>query len=90
MLSFYPGLDDLIIWEHDDMDQVQAMDILKDFYETKFDSFSCSGFHSIAGFIEHNTNNIEDIIKYNEYDDSSPNMQLFIDDYKRKKLDWTK
>ncbi len=90
MLSFYPGLDDLIIWEHDDMDQVQAMDILKDFYETRYDSYSCTGFNAISGFIEYNTNNIEDIIKYPKYNDDSVNMHRFIQNYKRKKLDWTK
>ena len=88
MISFYPGLDNLIIWEHDDMNQLQAMDILRDFYDNKFETFSCSGFHSIAGFIEHNTNNVGDIINHTMYDDNSANMNRFIEGYKRKKLDW--
>jgi hypothetical protein len=87
-LSFFPGLNNIIIWEHDNMNQLQAMEILKNVYDSMPNYFSCTGFHTITGFIEYNTNNIEDIINYNKYDDDSGNINLFIQRYKLKKLNW--
>jgi radical SAM superfamily enzyme YgiQ (UPF0313 family) len=88
MTSFYPGLKDVIIWEHNDMDQSQAMVLVQDFYDNFFKSFSCTGFNAVSGFIEYKTNNIEDIINYSEYNDGSENMNKFIENYKYKKLSW--
>jgi hypothetical protein len=88
MTSFYPGLKDVIMWEHDDMDQSQAMVLVQDFYDNFFKSFRCTGFNAVSGFIEYKTNNIEDIINYSEYNDGSENMNKFIENYKYKKLSW--
>lgn len=89
IISFYPGLDEVTIWEHDGMDQLTAIDIMQNFYDNIFpDNFSCSGFNFLSGFIEHNTNNVADIISMKWYNDESDNVNRFITNYKYKKLSW--
>ena len=71
------------------MDQLTAIDIMQNFYDNVFpDNFSCSGFNFLSGFIEHNTNNVADIISIKWYNDESDNVNRFITNYKYKKLSW--
>lgn len=89
--SFFPSLKDITIWEHDDMDEVQAIDIMTNFYDNIHkDNFSCTGFMMPAGFVSYQTNDIKDIIAEKNYSDGTDNVNNFIIDYKRKKLDWKK
>jgi radical SAM superfamily enzyme YgiQ (UPF0313 family) len=87
--SFFPSLKDITIWEHDDMDEIQAIDIMKNLYDNIWKkNWFCSGFSCTTGLVQHQTNNIKEIIDKRSFSDSADNVNNFIDDYKRKKLDW--
>lgn len=88
-LSFFPGLENLTIWEHDDMDQPEAEKLMANFYDViKPRNFTSSGFIAGHGLIQYNTSEIKDILSIPYYDDMSPNLEQFIKRYKERKLSW--
>lgn len=89
ILSFFPGVNNVMIWEHDDMDEIEAIEIMKVFYDKIYSTyFSCTGFHSPQGLVQFNTNNVKEILVHNFFNDSAPSINIHINNYKRKKLDW--
>lgn len=81
---------DEVFWEHDLMDQPRAVELTRDFNEKTFwyNKFKMAGWHMGDLMIEHNTNNIEDVLQYDVSNPEGPEAQTFIKDYIFKKLNW--
>lgn len=85
--SFFPGVKNVSMWEHDDMNELQAMEIMKIFYADIFPlNFSSSGFSCPTGLLENQTNDIRKVLIYKNFNDNSPHIHKHINDYKKKKL----
>lgn len=91
---FYPGVKLSHVWEHDDMTQYQAMDLVSDFFTNHWSGnnmhFSASGFATTTGFIELQTNDAKKVLAKPLYNDNHDNINIFLENYKEKKLNWKK
>lgn len=89
LTTYFPSLESMSIWEHDGMDQLQAIEILDNFYETVYPKyFITTGFSAPTGLVQYQTNDIKEIIRLEKYNDKSPFINNHVSEYKRKKLDW--
>lgn len=86
--GFFPSLDHTTIWEHNDMDQLEAMKIVDNFYRNDLSHFSCTGFFSNTGLINFKTADIKKVLPQKTYSDSTQQINNFINNYKLKKLNW--
>lgn len=90
MTSFFPKVGKVSMWEHDNMNQLQAIEIMKEFYDQVFARhFTCTGFNTPAGLAEHQTNEAKQVLFHKTFSDNAPSINIHISEYKRKKLDWT-
>ena len=86
---FYPGVKTSYVWEHDDMDQYTAMDIMDDFWQNHWGSnFTATGFSATTGLVGAGTTDIKQIMPKQYFDDDSENVNKFLQSYKKQKLDW--
>ena len=91
---FYPGVKTSHVWEHDDMTQHQAMDLVSDVFKKYWSEnniiFTASGFSATVGLVQYQTNDIKvPLASKIWYDDYHDNINIFIKNYKEKKLGWT-
>ena len=90
LTSFFPGVNNITTWEHDSMNEIQAIEIMKEFYKNVFPIyFSCTGFNCPTGLIQYETNNVKEILIHKKFIDEARSINIHINNYKRKKLDWT-
>jgi len=92
---FYPGVKMSHVWEHDNMTQYQAMDLVSDVFKKYWSDekhiFAPSGFSATTGLVQYQTNDIKiPLAPQKWYNDGHENVNKFINDYKTKKLNWKK
>jgi radical SAM superfamily enzyme YgiQ (UPF0313 family) len=86
---FFPSISDMTIWEHDDMNELQAIEIMKVFYNEIYPKyFSCTGFRASEGMVQFKTNNVKEVLTHRFFNDTASSIDEHVSDYIRKKLDW--
>lgn len=86
---FYPGVKTSSIWEHDDMDQYTAMDIMDEFWNNHWEeNFTATGFSMTTGLVKEQSTEARKALVNPMFNDGHENVNTFLEEYKRKKLGW--